>query len=74
MLIRNDPDDTSVLAGVAVDLDTQALFLNIEAERRFGDNLSVKLLLRSFMNATPNGGMYAVKQDDYVQLRLNWYY
>jgi hypothetical protein len=70
----NDPDDTSVLAGIAVDLDTQELFLNVEAERRFGDNLSVELLLRSFMNASPSGGMNAVKQDDYVQFRLSWYY
>lgn len=73
-LALNDPDDTSVLAGIAVDLDTHEMFLNIEAERRFGDNLSVELLLRSFMNAAPNSGMYTVKQDDYVQLRLSWYY
>ncbi len=73
-LALNDSDNTSVLAGVAIDLDTQELFLNIEAERRFGDKLSAQLLLRSFMNAAPNSGMYAVKQDDYVQLQLSWYY
>jgi len=73
-LALNDSDDTSVLAGVAIDLDTQELFLNVEAERRIGDNLSVELQLRSFMNAEPNGSLFAVKQDDYLQLRLNWYY
>jgi hypothetical protein len=73
-LALNDYDNTSVLAGVAIDLDTQELFLNIEAERRFGDKLSAQLLLRSFMNAAPNSGMYSVKQDDYVQLQLSWYY
>ena len=73
-LALNDSDDTSVLAGVAVDLDTQELFLNIEAERRIGDSLSVELQLRSFMNAEPSGSLFAVKQDDYLQLRLNWYY
>ncbi len=73
-LALNDADDTSVLAGVAIDLDTQELFLNIEAERRIGDSLSVELQLRSFMNAEPNGSLFAVKQDDYLQLRLNWYY
>jgi hypothetical protein len=73
-LALNDADDTSVLAGVALDLDTQELFLNIEAERRLGDNLSVEFQLRSFLNAKPNGSLYAVKQDDYLQLRLNWYY
>jgi hypothetical protein len=73
-LALNDTDDTSVLAGVAVDLDTQELFLNIEASRRFGDNLSVELLLRSFMKTAANSRMYAVKQDDYAEIRLSWYY
>ena len=57
-----------------VDLNTQELFLNIEAERRFGDNLSVELQLRSFMNAEPGDALFTVEQDDYLQLRLNWYY
>ena len=73
-LALNDADDTSVLAGVAVDLDTQELFLNIEAERRIGDNLSVELQLRTFMNAEPGDALFAVEQDDYLQLRLSWYY
>ena len=73
-LAFNDADDSSVLAGVAVDLNTQELFLNIEAERRFGDNLSVELQLRSFMNAEPGDALFTVEQDDYLQLRLSWYY
>ncbi len=73
-LALNDSENTSVLAGVAVDLDTQELFLNIEAERRFGDNLSAELELRMFTNAEPGGSLFAVQQDDYVQLRLCWYY
>lgn len=73
-LALNDADDTSVLAGVAVDLDTQELFLNIEAERRFGDSLSAELQLRTFMNANPGSTLFAIEQDDYIQLRLSWYY
>lgn len=73
-LALNDSDDTSVLAGVAVDLDTQELFLNIEAERRFGDNLSAEFQLRTFMNAAPGDALFAIEQDDYLQLRLSWYY
>ena len=73
-LALNDSDDSSVLAGIAVDLNTQELFLNIEAERRFGDNLSVELQLRTFMNASPGDALFAVAQDDYLQLRLSWYY
>ena len=73
-LALNDTDDTSVLAGFAVDLDTQELFLNIEAERRFGDNLSAEFQVRAFMNADPGGALSVVEQDDYVQLQLSWYY
>ena len=73
-LALNDADDTSVLAGVAIDLDTQELFLNIEAERRIGENLSVELQLRTFMNAEPGDALFAVQQDDYLLLRLSWYY
>ena len=73
-LALNDADDTSVLSGVAIDLDTQELFLNIEAERRIGENLSVELQLRTFMNAEPGDALFAVQQDDYLLLRLSWYY
>jgi hypothetical protein len=73
-LALNDTEDTSVLAGVAVDLDTQELFLNIEAERRFGDNLSAELQLRMFMNAEPGDALSVIERDDYLQLRLTWYY
>jgi hypothetical protein len=73
-LAFNDADDSSVLAGVVADLNTQELFLNIEAERRFTDNLSVELQLRTFMNAEPGDALFTVEQDDYVQLRLSWYY
>ena len=73
-LALNDAEDTSILAGVVIDLDTQEMFLNVEAERRFSDNLSVDLQLRTFLNAEPGDALYAVKQDDYLQLRLSWYY
>jgi hypothetical protein len=73
-LALNDSDDTSVLAGVAVDLDSQEMFLNIEAERRFSDKLSVELQLRTFMNTEPSDALYTIEHDDYLQLRLSWYY
>jgi len=73
-LALNNAEDTSILAGVVIDLDTQEMFLNVEAEHRFSDTLSVDLQLRTFMNAEPGNALYAVKQDDYLQLRLSWYY
>jgi len=73
-LALNDSSDTSVLAGVVVDTRTRELFFNVEAERRFGDNLSAELRLRTFMNAEPGDRLYTFAHDDYLQLRLSWYY
>jgi hypothetical protein len=73
-LALNDAEDTSVLAGVVVDLDTQELFLNVEAERRFGEHLSAELQLRAFMNAAPGDTLSIFQNDDYLQLQLSWYY
>lgn len=70
----NDAQDTSVLAGFAVDLDTNELFFNVEAERRFGDSLLAELRLRSFANSSLGDAGFSFENDDYIQLRLSWYY
>jgi len=73
-LALNDASDTSILAGFAIDTDSQETFFNLEAERRFGDNVSVELRLRAFANSEPNDAMYTLQRDDYLQLGLSWYY
>jgi len=70
----NDASDTSVLAGFAIDTDTDEIFLNLEAERRFGDNVSVELRLRAFANSHSGEALYAFERDDYLQLRISKYY
>ena len=70
----NDADDTSILAGIAGDINTGERFLNVEAERRIGDSLAFELRLRLFSNADADDALYAFENDDYLQLRLNWYY
>ena len=70
----DDAADTSVLAGIATDIETGELFVNVEAERRIGDNLSVELRFRAFTNADANDSLYAIENDDYLQLGLSWYY
>jgi len=73
-LALNDSSDTSLLAGAAIDTGTHETFFNLEAERRFGDNITVDLRLRAFSNAEPGEALYAFEQDDYLQLRVSWYY
>lgn len=73
-LALNDANDTSVLAGIAIDTDTRELFVNVEAARRFGDSLSAELRIRSFTNSRPNEVLYTIERDDYIELQLSWYY
>jgi hypothetical protein len=73
-LALNDTSDSSVLAGFSVDLDTQELFVNIEAERRFGHSLGVELQLRTFLNAGAGDVLFALKQDDYLQIQFSWHF
>jgi hypothetical protein len=70
----NDASDTSLLAGAAIDRITHARFLNIEAERRFGENLTVAMRLRAFSSEDDPNGLDPVAQDDYLQLAGNWYF
>ena len=70
----NDAQNASVLAGFAVDVDTNELFFNVEAERRFGDSVLAELRLRSFANSSLGDAGFSFENDDYVQLRLSWYY
>ncbi len=46
----------------------------IVSNYRFGDNVSAELRLRAFANSEPDEALYALQRDDYVQLRLSWYY
>ena len=73
-LALNDTQDASVLAGVAYDVDTGETFLNIEAERRFGDDTAVELRIRAFSGASPHDSTYSVVRDDYVQLQIAKYF
>jgi hypothetical protein len=73
-LALNDAQDTAVLAGIAYDVDTGETFLNIEAERRFGDDIAVELRIRAFSGASPQDITYSVVRDDYVQLQIAKYF
>ena len=73
-LALNDVQDTSLLAGVAWDVETGETFLNIEAERRFGDDIVLEIRARAFSGASPRDITYSVVNDDYVQLQIAKYF
>ncbi len=73
-LALNDTQDTSVLAGAIVDLDTQATFGIVEASRRLGDRWVIDLEARVFANVPASEVLFSLRRDDHVQLRLAWYF
>ena len=73
-LALNDTQDTAVLAGIGYDLDTRETFVNIEADRRFGENFVLELRLRAFSGAAPGDTLFAFARDDYLQLQLSRFF
>jgi len=73
-LALNDTQDTAVLAGVGYDLDTSETYVNIEADRRLGDDYVLELRARFFTNADPSDTSYAIENDDYLQVQLSRYF
>jgi len=73
-LALNDVQDSTALLGFAYDLDTGATFVNIEADRRFGQNYVAELRIRLFTDANREGPLFAISSDDYLQLQLSRYF
>jgi len=73
-LALNDTQDTAVLAGVGYDLDTSETYVNIEADRRLGDDYVLELRARLFTNANSGDTSFAIENDDYLQLQLSRYF
>ena len=70
----NDVQDTTLLAGVSYDTQTGETFLNIEAERRFGEDWFGELRVRVFSGASHGEGTYWLQEDDYLQLSISRYF
>ncbi len=73
-LALNDTQDTAVLAGISYDTDTGETFVNIEAERRFGEDWFGELRVRAFSGAKQGDSTYWLQKDDYVQLNIARYF
>jgi len=73
-LALNDTQDTAVLAGVGYDLETSETYVNIEADRRLGEDYVLELRVRFFTNAEPDDTSFAIENDDYLQLQLSRYF
>ena len=73
-LAFNDVQSTDVLAGVIIDRDTGASFLNVEARRRIGDRYKLDFEIRSFIGASESDLFYGLRKDHYLQLELSRFF
>jgi len=73
-LALNDAQSTEVLFGIIKDLDDSALIYNLEASRRLGDSWRLSVEGRFFSHIQPEDPQYDVRNDDYLQVELGWYF
>jgi hypothetical protein len=73
-LAWNDVQDSTLLAGLSYDLASGEVLVNVEAERRFGQDWVLKFKARMFSGAGPGDITYPLARDDYVQFLVARYF
>ena len=73
-LTFNDVGSTSILVGAVIDDQTGATLVTVEASRRLWDRWTIELESLSFFDVSPTGLLYSIRLDDYVQVRLSWFF
>ena len=72
--VANDPHDSEILAGAIFDLGGSATIVNIEASRRLGADWRISLDARLFLDVAAGDPLFAIRADDFIQLRLGRYF
>ncbi|HEY5632562.1 MAG TPA: hypothetical protein VIT02_02255 [Burkholderiaceae bacterium] len=70
----NDAQATQILATAILDRRTSERAYNLEVSRRLRRDLTASLEARAFHARTPNQPLYGLRRDDYVQLKLTYYF
>jgi hypothetical protein len=73
-LAVNDADGTEILAGLIQDMDSRARAVSIEASRRFGSNWKLSLQAWGFLDSPADDPLYSVRDDDFLQIELAYYF
>ena len=72
---NNDENDTSILMGVIADLDDSTRLYSIEASRRVAESWKLNIEARLFEGITDTSSpLYSLRQDDFVQVELAYYF
>ena len=73
-LTFNDVQSTEILFGVLQSLETDALFINLEGSRRLGSAYRLTVRARAFLDVPDGDPLEPLRQDDYLQTLLSWYF
>ncbi len=70
----NDYNNTSVLAVVYQNIETTRRFLGVEASTRFGIHWKVTLEYHGFLDQPAEDILHAIRDDDFLKLRLAYHF
>jgi len=70
----NDIQSTQILAGAIIDLETAALTMRLEAERRLGDNWKLSVEANVLANIPSRDPLTFFRKDDLVEVELAYYF
>ena len=73
-LALNDEQSSELLAGVAFDLDGKGQFYSLEASRRLGDDFKLNLEARLNSNIPADDLAFSIRNEDFIQLELEWFF
>ncbi len=70
----NDVGSSELLGGFIQDLDSDSRIFRLEASRRYGDNWKLSIESRWLMDTPPDEILYGLRDDDFVQAELAYYF
>ncbi len=70
----NDSQDTTLLIGAITDVENRSTVASIEAERRIGESFVLKVQARSFMNIDLADPLWSAKNDDFLNINLQYHF
>ena len=71
LALNDEADQTALLTG-AVDAESAETVIRLEAERRLGEDFSVRLEGQGFINTDDNGLAASLEDDSFLRLKLTY--
>jgi hypothetical protein len=73
-LVFNDIDNTSITVGMISDSETPAKMITMDATKLIGNDWDISFLGTIFMDQPETDIFYGFRKDDYIELRIGWYF